>query len=333
MTLSTPSASGAASSRIEGNAISNVGSMIRDSLYTLGDDDQKVFYPFIRNITIVALIVFFSFTFGMYGARIMYSEYASLNILSLDSGILGRFAALIDSFRQIAQAPENAKSIQPVTEETSPKGGIGFRVKIENADAEDGDIISFYDGSYRLANVGHDLKMLGVVSTNPALTVGDSSDGGTPVVSSGHSYVRVSTVNGPIKAGDLITTSSIPGIGSKAEGFGQVLGVALSDFIDVNSENIGRIPVSINIRTHTPFTEFTSKPFDVFRYLLAFVIAAGSVILGFVYFGKVARTGVEALGRNPLAGRLIEFGVFLNLFLTLGIIAIGVIIAYGIIIL
>ncbi|KKW33506.1 MAG: hypothetical protein UY78_C0010G0001, partial [Parcubacteria group bacterium GW2011_GWA1_53_13] len=44
-------------------------------------------------------------------------------------------------------------------------------------------------------------------------------------------------------------------------------------------------------------------------------------------------TGVEALGRNPLAGRLIEFGVFLNLFLTLGIIAIGIIIAYGIIIL
>jgi len=38
------------------------------------------------------------------------------------------------------------------------------------------------------------------------------------------------------------------------------------------------------------------------------------------------------LGRNPLAARIIEFGVFLNLFLTLGIIAVGILIAYGIII-
>ena len=215
----------------------------------------------------------------------------------------------------------------------SPKGGIGFTVKVENADVVDGDIVSFSDNTYRLSTAAHDTNMLGVVSMNPAITVGTVSSDGVPVVSSGHAYVRVSTVNGAIKSGDLITTSIIPGIGTKSEGFGQILGIALADFTDGDPERIGKIPVSVNVRTHTPFTQFTSSPFDAIRYILAFIIAAGSIIIGFVYFGKVARIGVEALGRNPLAGRLIEFGVFLNLFLTLGIIAIGIIIAYGIIIL
>ncbi len=49
---------------------------------------------------------------------------------------------------------------------------------------------------------------------------------------------------------------------------------------------------------------------------------------------KLLQLPLHFLGSTlGLAGRLIEFGVFLNLFLTLGIIAIGIIIAYGIIIL
>jgi len=291
------------------------------------------FIPYIRLVSIAALIVFFSFTAGMYGVRVMYDGFSGSDSYTDSRGVLGRVAALAESFPSFTSSPRG--TILQASDETvlSPKGGIGFSVKVENADAVDGDIVSFRDGAYRLASVRHDANMLGVVSKNPAITVGAGSRDGVPVVSSGHTQVRVSTINGPIQSGDLITSSAIPGIGARAEGFGQVLGVALSDFETSDKEEIGMIPVSVNVRTHTPFTEFTSKPFDVLRYLLAFLIAAGSVIVGFVYFGKVARTGVEALGRNPLAGRLIEFGVFLNLFLTLGIIAIGIIIAYGIIIL
>lgn len=306
---------------------------MRNQVYAPVLFDQRAFHTFLRNSVLFFIIVFFSFSVGLYGTTVAYRGYAGTGATSIGENIANRFAAVVNSFSQFAQAPAEALPIASTLEESSPKGGVGFTVDVENADAEDGDIVSFYNGSYRLAEVGSDANMLGVVTMNPAITVGNTSQEGVPVVSSGHSYVRVSTVNGPIKAGDLITSSPIPGIGGKSEGFGQVLGVALADFTEANVEAIGRIPVAINIRAHTPFTELTSKPFDFLRYLLAFIIAAGSVILGFVYFGKVARTGVEALGRNPLAGRLIEFGVFLNLFLTLGIIAIGIIIAYGIIIL
>jgi F0F1-type ATP synthase membrane subunit c/vacuolar-type H+-ATPase subunit K len=66
---------------------------------------------------------------------------------------------------------------------------------------------------------------------------------------------------------------------------------------------------------------------------MAFIIGFSSVVTGFIYFGKVARSGVEALGRNPLAARLIQFGIFINLLLTFGIMLLGGVIAYVIIIL
>ena len=308
-------------------------SAFRESLLVVFSlfEDPRALFRFAKSFSAAAAVAVLFFAAGLYGVQWVYGEFLASSQLSARN-FFGNTAALVDTIRRVAQAPEGALP-EARQDSLSPKGGIGFTVKVENADVVDGDIVSFSDNTYRLSTAAHDTNMLGVVSMNPAITVGTVSSDGVPVVSSGHAYVRVSTVNGAIKSGDLITTSIIPGIGTKSEGFGQILGIALADFTDGDPERIGKIPVSVNVRTHTPFTQFTSKPFDAIRYILAFIIAAGSIIIGFVYFGKVARTGVEALGRNPLAGRLIEFGVFLNLFLTLGIIAIGIIIAYGIIIL
>ena len=89
--------------------------------------------------------------------------------------------------------------------------------------------------------------------------------------------------------------------------------------------------MSINIRTHTPFETLLKDPTKSLRYIFAFLILAASVIIGFMYFGKVAKSGVEALGRNPLAARRIQAAVFLELLLTLGIISLGVLFAYLII--
>jgi len=68
------------------------------------------------------------------------------------------------------------------------------------------------------------------------------------------------------------------------------------------------------------------------RYLLAILVAMTSFILGFVYFGRVAKGGVEAIGRNPLARRAIQIGGALNLVLTLSIMAGGIVLAYVILI-
>ena len=77
----------------------------------------------------------------------------------------------------------------------------------------------------------------------------------------------------------------------------------------------------------------TLTPLASLRYVLASIMAVGAFILGFWYFGRVAKTGVEAIGRNPLAGRTIQLGVILNLLLTGVIMASGLVVAYLILVL
>ena len=75
------------------------------------------------------------------------------------------------------------------------------------------------------------------------------------------------------------------------------------------------------------------EPLESLRYLLAFLIVIIAFSVGLIYFGRVAKSGVEAVGRNPLARRMIEISVILHVALTIAIILIGLAIAYLILIL
>ena len=125
----------------------------------------------------------------------------------------------------------------------------------------------------------------------------------------------------------------ITGIGVKADQFGIIIGTALEDYVSTDREQLSSIAVNLDIGTYGLLTNLTSNPRVAFRYVLAFVVAAASIIAGFVYFGKVAQTGVESLGRHPLAARLIYISVLFHLLLTIGIMLLGVFIAYLIIVL
>ncbi len=213
------------------------------------------------------------------------------------------------------------------------KGTIGVPVRIEGTNIKIGDIISLADGRYVLSDEPYDPSIAGVVVNDPTLVVGNLRDEQSyTIVSSGIVLVRVSTINGPITAGDYITTSAIPGIGAKADQFGIIIGTALESYADSDVGRIASIPINLDIGTYGLLKNLTSNPRVAFRYVLAFVVAAASVVAGFIYFGKVARTGVESLGRNPLAARLIYFSVFFHLLLTVGIMAVGILIAYIIIV-
>lgn len=210
-------------------------------------------------------------------------------------------------------------------------GTIGTPVSIQDIDADikTGDIVSLIDGRYALSREAYDPGIAGVVVNDPALVVGNTQNARSYViVSSGVVPVRVSSVNGPIAAGDFITTSLIPGIGSRADRFGIVIGTALEDYIESDPARIGTIAVNFSIGTYSILTNIAENPRVALRYVLAFIVAAMSIIAGFVYFGKVARTGVESLGRNPLAARLIYTGVLFHLLITLVIMSMGVFIAY-----
>lgn len=230
---------------------------------------------------------------------------------------------------------------------TSLSVGVTYELTGENV--TDGDVICAYQEGYAPCNAGYDPKMYGLVSATPAVSLQNTSlTEARPIVTTGKAVVRVSSVNGIIKAGDFVTSSPKSGIAMKAEKSGYVLGTALEDFGDENPDNTGDILVSIGIRPAvlTPgaaanLLELISQgidaafysPISALRYILAAFVVSAAFVLGFIYFGRVARAGVESLGRNPLASRTIQFGIFVNAVLMFVIVGVGVGIAYLILIL
>lgn len=227
--------------------------------------------------------------------------------------------------------------------------GIATYLKIDDTTINDGDIVSFQSGGYRLSTTAYDTNAYGVVTTNPSITFeAKPADNTNAVVSRGKAVVRVITANGPIKSGDLITTSNSKGIGQKATKSGMIVGTALEGYTEQNPTKVGTILVNLTFRFNTITSEVRTNLLDNFdyalhapiqsptaalRYTLSALVVLISLIIGIWTFGKVSTAGVEAIGRNPLASRQILIGVFLNILLTLGVISIGIAIGYLILIL
>ena len=226
--------------------------------------------------------------------------------------------------------------------------GIALPVAVEDKNVKEGDIITTTNKGYGLSSYAYDPSLYGVVANNAAISLKEKTGGTVSVISFGKALVRVSTINGPIKKNNPITSSSIRGVGQKADVNGFILGIALENYSNSNQNAIGKILVSIDPHYNATFIGIRTNlvenikvvagapllsPLTTLRYLLAAIIVIVSFVIGFIYFGKIARTGVEALGRNPLAARIIQLGIIINVILTAGIILIGVGIAYLILIL
>ena len=105
--------------------------------------------------------------------------------------------------------------------------------------AEPGDLVSFDTSTqtFHLTQKVGDPNVFGVVATSPAIVLRTSTEG-VPLVSFGEVYVQVTTINGPISAGDLITSSSISGKGQKADSSASfIVGTALDSFPTVPTNN------------------------------------------------------------------------------------------------
>jgi len=225
--------------------------------------------------------------------------------------------------------------------------GTAVNLEINDKNVPVGSIISGSENGYIISPSEYDSGIYGVATNTPAITLESVSDDSlTPVVYSGQTRVLVSTKNGEIKKNDLITSSNTPGVGMKATSDGFVLGTALEDF---SNNEIGMILVNVSPHYYdTAESAYENNnifyllknaresiylsPLEALRYLIAALIVLLAFIIGFVYFGRVAQKGIEAVGRNPLAGRFIEFSVILNIILTALIIVVGLAIAYLILI-
>lgn len=229
---------------------------------------------------------------------------------------------------------------------------IGISLSVTGATPSAGSIVSMEKGQFSLSTKAFDDNIYGLVLPQPSVYFLDiSSPGNVSVARSGLAEVRVSSVNGTISPGDYLTSSATPGVAQKADHGGYVLGKAIDAYNESDKTKEGIISVALEPQLWLGSTTSTSvgnnllknlslafqaptlAPLASLRYLLAAIIAAGSFLLGFAFFGRVASRGVDALGRNPLASTTIQIGVIINLGITALITGSGLVLAYLILVL
>lgn len=227
--------------------------------------------------------------------------------------------------------------------------GFAISIPIADENANDGHIICSTEEGFVLCSETYDPRIAGILVDNPAASFEAEGDPTTRLVQSiGNVTVQVSAENGAISEGDLITTSEISGVGQKATENGFVVGSSLGDFEGSSGDDRGRVLVAIKIHPAAgvsgPRGDLLRllrqgvgaplfEPLDAFRYFLAALMIVLAFSLGFIYFGRVAKTGIEAMGRNPMASRMIQITVLFNIGITIIIVLIGLAIAYLILIL
>lgn len=184
-------------------------------------------------------------------------------------------------------------------------------------------------------------EMLGIVipTDNAAIVLAPEKAAKQQVLvaTSGHYSVLVSNQNGGIKSGDFITISAVSGIGMKASdnelevlgrasgnfsGTANVIGsVKIKNSIGGEREvSIGRVPIDMSI-SHNPLFQksadyvpgflakvavsIADKPVSVARiYLSMAILFVISIITGNMLYSGI-RSGMIAVGRNPLSKKSI----------------------------
>jgi hypothetical protein len=226
---------------------------------------------------------------------------------------------------------------------------FAISVPIVDPNVEEGSLISYIDGEYVLSLEAYDENLFGIVSHNPALYLQDQNlESSVLVGNKGDMDVRVSTKNGAIKEGDYLTSSEIPGVAQLADKSGRVIGVALEGYDSADPNEIGLITANIDIKSHLKQESLTENlltvisdglssafltPLASLRYIMALIVTAITFAIAFLSFSRLTSRGVEALGRNPLAGSSIRSVIIFNFILTFIIIASGLAIAYLILVL
>ena len=239
---------------------------------------------------------------------------------------------------------------------------VSFVYEIADKQAENDDIlISTQDKGLIRADRSYDFRLFGVLQSRSLLVYRRIDNQGTPVARNGTTTVNVTTLGGPIKAGDYITSSAIPGKGMKALMSGYSIGVALTSLAEGQGQQIdykspdgkeskkvtsGKVTVALKIEyveasiprsTSTLVSSFGSafyqniqdpgKFVQVLRYIAAAVTVLVSFGIGFVTFSRSIPKGVEAVGRNPLAQKAIMFSMVLNVIFTILTASVGVLVA------
>ncbi len=242
----------------------------------------------------------------------------------------------------------------PVSVYAQPYGAaIATTHIILNGNPQPGDIVSFdkITKTFHLARIPGDKDAFGVVVKNPILLLSDNSPG-FPIVTSGEVSVNVTTENGPIKAGNYISPSSVPGKGVRATvSDPYIIGTAISSFPGISSSTqtqantkkiykgsiqmlfYRRVNPLVAVVQQTPQSVEIGKNiiFHIVKYILASLVAVGTVYVAFRASGSSMRSGIISIGRNPLAKSSIHSMLILNTIMIILISAVGLVAALALV--
>lgn len=222
--------------------------------------------------------------------------------------------------------------------------GVARMVEVKEKNVENGSVLSTSTKGAVRSNIPYDGNVVGVVSRDAAIILSSGkTTNGVPVISNGTVYLLVSGKEGPIKKGDLLTTSTTPGVAVKAVKDGYVLGSALEDFSSSDPKQTGKIVAELDLHYFNSKPTFPGTlsdilkvallptkdaPTPILKYVVAALVVLGSFVLTFLTFGRTAAKGVEALGRNPAASRIIHLGIIFNIGICIVITLVGLTVAF-----
>lgn len=209
---------------------------------------------------------------------------------------------------------------------------VASNMEVADKNAVGGNIITSASSGLVRTTVAYDKSMIGVVISNPTIVIHPETGTTKAIITGGDNNVLVSSKNGAIKKGDLITSSDIAGVGIKATQSGYVVGVALEDFPRSGTTGTqGTVLTEVNIHYNVaegssvglPFLEQVGQGFlnnlknpsdfiRLSRYMMAGLVALFVIFISFFTFARSIRNGIEAMGRNPLAKKSIQTGMVIN---------------------
>lgn len=215
------------------------------------------------------------------------------------------------------------------------------------------------DSEVERADQSSGKRVVGVVTTFDGSSVTLASGSSKVLVESeGDILAYVSDIGGEIKRGDLLAVSSFKGILMKSSGTGAVLGVALEDSSSVAEENVTNyaykengaskttriFKIKINLNKQSAATSaqvgpsalskigesITGKQVSDIRVLAALIIFVLVMIAeGGIIYGAVT-SAITALGRNPLARKMIRREMTRVIIVAIGVLGIGLGAVYGV---
>jgi hypothetical protein len=211
----------------------------------------------------------------------------------------------------------------------------GYQTDTSNGTIVPGALVSMSANSthsVKLANTDSSNRLIGVVDAN-AFVVLSSGNQETQVVLNGSANVLVSDINGDVHVGDKITVSPIAGVGMVATADSRIIGTAQGDFNVAGSESytltdrsgkkrtvhVGHIPLQVGVSTYQvpnsgfvpPFVQdfanaVAGRQVSLVRILISGVllVACFTSVAALIYTS--IRSGMTAIGRNPLASNAIR---------------------------